>query len=431
MKTYLSFFIFFLFTHGANSQWIEQVSNVTVSLNCVSSLYIPISPIHGWVCGNNGTVLKTTNEGTNWINVSAGIPASVNLTTILGYNNSFSRAITCGVNSTNQAVVYYTSNGGLNWQNTFTQLNGNIYGFVELGGQDNTLLIGKPVGGRWSLWRSTNQGISWDSAGLFLAQSGSETGFNNSVYGIEGKVWFGTNNSRIYYSNSNGTSWSQQSTAPEVNTSTIWFQYLLTDLSTIGYGLAGSSSLVKSTNLGTSWLPVSTTGAGNITGIAGSPSQFVKSWYSKEDKIYTGSTGTNWGLEYTAPNGLYTNLSNNKLGSPNVWGVRNNGGISRNTGTIGINTISSEIPNHFSLSQNYPNPFNPATNFEFQIPKTGFVNLTIYDATGREVAILVNGEMKPGAYKADWDASNFVSGVYFYKLSAGDFSETRKMVLIK
>jgi hypothetical protein len=98
---------------------------------------------------------------------------------------------------------------------------------------------------------------------------------------------------------------------------------------------------------------------------------------------------------------------------------------------IGIQPISSEIPVQFSLSQNYPNPFNPTTNFEFSIPNAEFVNLTIYDAMGRVVEILHNGELKPGIYEADWNASNFTSGVYFYKLSAGSFTETKKMVLVK
>ncbi len=98
---------------------------------------------------------------------------------------------------------------------------------------------------------------------------------------------------------------------------------------------------------------------------------------------------------------------------------------------IGISPISNLVPDEYALEQNYPNPFNPTTNFEFKIADLGFVNLTIYDATGREVETLVNEELKPGTYKADWDATNFVSGVYFCKLIAGDFTETKHMVLVK
>ena len=98
---------------------------------------------------------------------------------------------------------------------------------------------------------------------------------------------------------------------------------------------------------------------------------------------------------------------------------------------VGVNYTNSGLPVQFSLSQNCPNPFNPTTNFEFRIADFGLVNLTIYDAMGRTVETLQNGEMKPGVYKAEWNASGYPSGVYFYKLSTGSFTETKKMVLVK
>lgn len=97
----------------------------------------------------------------------------------------------------------------------------------------------------------------------------------------------------------------------------------------------------------------------------------------------------------------------------------------------GIKTLNSTLPTIYVLSQNYPNPFNPTTNFEFRIADFGFVNLTIYDAMGRVIETLQNGELKPGVYKAEWNASGYPSGVYFYKLSAGSFTETNKMILAK
>ena len=99
--------------------------------------------------------------------------------------------------------------------------------------------------------------------------------------------------------------------------------------------------------------------------------------------------------------------------------------------TIGINPISTEIPAQYILQQNYPNPFNPVTNINFSVPKTGLVKLTVYDASGREAAILFNGELSAGSYNYDFDASQLASGVYFYKLEANDFTQTKKMVLVK
>ncbi len=102
---------------------------------------------------------------------------------------------------------------------------------------------------------------------------------------------------------------------------------------------------------------------------------------------------------------------------------------------IGITPISSEVPKNFSLSQNYPNPFNPATKIKFDLPEGNgddrFVLLKIYDVLGREVSTLVNQQLQPGTYEVNFDAANFESGVYFYKLTSGDFVETKKMILLK
>lgn len=100
------------------------------------------------------------------------------------------------------------------------------------------------------------------------------------------------------------------------------------------------------------------------------------------------------------------------------------------TAPLGIETWG-EIPESFSLEQNYPNPFNPYTRFKYSVPRDGDVSLKVYDALGNEVAVFTDGFMKAGQYNAEFDASSLGSGIYFYTLSAGDFKQTRKMVLIK
>lgn len=102
--------------------------------------------------------------------------------------------------------------------------------------------------------------------------------------------------------------------------------------------------------------------------------------------------------------------------------------------TFSFNRIISlfgEVPTEYSLSQNYPNPFNPETNIKFSIPKFSSVKISIFDISGREVETLVNEKLSAGTYQADWNASNFSSGVYFYKIFAGDYFETKRMLLIK
>src|SRR5690606_19678322 len=98
---------------------------------------------------------------------------------------------------------------------------------------------------------------------------------------------------------------------------------------------------------------------------------------------------------------------------------------------VGIQNISSEIPDGFSLQQNYPNPFNPSTKIKFAIPNSSFVKLAVYDMLGREVSSLVNEQLQPGTYEYEFEASGLISGVYFYKISTDNFSEVRKMILIK
>jgi hypothetical protein len=101
--------------------------------------------------------------------------------------------------------------------------------------------------------------------------------------------------------------------------------------------------------------------------------------------------------------------------------------------TLMTSLIQSEenIPNKNNLSQNYPNPFNPSTKIKFDIPKGSLVKLKIYDILGREVATLVNEKLNPGTYEYEWNGINLSSGVYFYKLEAENFIQTKRMVLIK
>ncbi len=98
---------------------------------------------------------------------------------------------------------------------------------------------------------------------------------------------------------------------------------------------------------------------------------------------------------------------------------------------IGIQQNGNNIPKSFSLHQNYPNPFNPTTIIAFEISDRANIQLTIYDAAGKEIKVLVNGIKSAGKYEIEWDASEYPSGIYFYKLESNSLSETKKMALIK
>jgi len=93
--------------------------------------------------------------------------------------------------------------------------------------------------------------------------------------------------------------------------------------------------------------------------------------------------------------------------------------------------IGDMIPDVFALEQNYPNPFNPSTTIKFAVPQDSRVNLVVFNILGEKVAKLINQEMKAGYHQIEFDASHYASGVYFYSITAGDFVETKKMVLMK
>jgi hypothetical protein len=95
------------------------------------------------------------------------------------------------------------------------------------------------------------------------------------------------------------------------------------------------------------------------------------------------------------------------------------------------NNEKKHISIDYYLMQNYPNPFNPSTAIKFSLPKATHVTLSIYNTLGQEVSNLVSKDMNAGVYTAEWNASSFASGVYFYRIQAGSFVETKKMVLLK
>lgn len=152
---------------------------------------------------------------------------------------------------------------------------------------------------------------------------------------------------------------------------------------------------------------------------------------------YTNSGVQQWVMYYGAvhPNNLYDAATALAVDSQN--NVYVTGGSIGDYATvkysqlIGIIQISNEIPNVYKLGQNYPNPFNPMTNVKFQMPNEAFVKLIVFDVLGREIETLVNEELKPGTYEITFDGSNLPSGLYFYKLTAGNYNDTKKMILIK
>ncbi len=420
MKKTISFFtLLLLFLAGPaalRAQWQEQTSGLTTSLNSVSGVTDNIA----WVCGNAGKVIRTNDGGMTWINATGtGILSSLDLYNIFALDST--TALVTGSSTT--AYVYRTSNGGLTWVQVFTQAGG-FLNAIWMTSPTTGVMYGDPVSSRWSLWRTTNGGVNWDSTGMYLAQAGSDAGWNNSMYVSGTNIWFGTNNSRVYYSPLSGLSgtWQVQSTT-QANSYALWFN-------TTTSGMLGGAQLMATNNAGINWTAVTSPGTGNVSGITGSGLNY---WFTRQAALIyrTTDNGTTFTTDYTAPAGTFTHIQKAATGS-RMWAVRNNGGIASSLSTVGIAPISLEVPNTFTLSQNYPNPFNPSTKFNFSLPDGANVSIRIYDIAGREVDVIANNQfLQAGVYTVNYSADRLSSGVYFYRINAGNFVDTKKMVLTK
>lgn len=173
------------------------------------------------------------------------------------------------------------------------------------------------------------------------------------------------------------------------------------------------------------------TGSSRGTGAAGRDYATVK---------YNSDGVKQWSIRYDAGFGhdeAYS-IAVNSNGEVSVCGYSVGNGTGRDYAVVKYSSNPTDveetpriIPLEFSLYQNYPNPFNPATKISFFIPQSSFVSLTVYEITGREVVNLINQQMNAGVYSAHFSAENLSSEIYFYRLQAGSFIQTKKMILMK
>ena len=329
---------------------------------------------------------------------------------------------------------------------------------VYLAWEDNRHLPNKEIYFR----RSTNSGVNWSSE----VRLTNDTVVSNdvSVASIGQNIhlaWVsGTGNSEIYYRNSTngGVNWSTEqrlTNDPAIsfypciavsgqNVNLFWSDTrdgnpeIYFKRSTDGGAVWSTDS--KLTNAAGNSLSSNAVVFGQLIGVVWSDLRlnFYKVYY----KVTTNG-GLNWSSDLLLSPMANTGYANNPCidisdssahvvwedtrdGNPEIYYKKNIFSF-----PVGITPLNSEIPSEFSLSQNYPNPFNPVTNINFSIPKTGLVKLTVYDAAGREAAVLFNGRLSAGTYNYDFDASQLASGIYFYKLESDDFTQTKKMVLVK
>jgi len=403
----------FLSTDNGAS-WVSVNSGLTNTF--INALTVAGTTIFG---GTNDGAFLSTNNGTTWT------PVNDSLSNIYIYSLAVSgNHLFAGTDG--KGVLIATGNGGIWTPVSDTLTNTQIYSFAVSG---NNLFAGAENG---EVYLSTNNGSTWtvsDSGltnmvtalavsgtnifagthgeGVFLSTDNgitwttvdSELTYLNirALYSNGSDLFAGTNGSGIFYSNNNGTTWSAVDSGI---TSTYFTSFAVrgTDLFTgTNSGVFRSHYVNFTAGISPSSIPPGGSGSLKIHFDATPPGQV-------SEKII---------------------ITSNAPSSPDTIYLTGNGT------TTSVENISSEIPNHFTLSQNYPNPFNPSTNIDYQLPQRAYITFKVYNVMGQEVAILKDGEQEAGNYSVQFAAKNFPSGVYFARLQSNGVSLVRKLVLMK
>lgn len=362
----------------------------------------------------------------------------------------------CGSNKT----IVGSFDGGKTWEkyfqstddiylNSLTFINNSILSV----GSGGTIVISTDYG---NTWKEENINASWLSDIEFL---------NNNLGYIVGSI---NGLACIYITQNGGKSWELQQTFPEYTT----IDGIKFSSEKLGWMIANRDGILKSVDMGKTWnLAYDSIPWCEDIAVSGDTA-----WFSYSNKILrTTDAGTSWetfnvfGYQGTAFWGFAFDFVNSNIGYAGTWDGRIfksvNGGVTweeedfpstmpiygldfisekkgwtfgesgtiliRDPNYVFVENANVSTTSNYYLSQNYPNPFNPVTTLRFTIIDLQFVTLKVYDILGREIATLVNEEKSAGDYEIEFDASNLSSGIYFYRLKAGDFVKTKKMVLIR
>lgn len=403
-------------TSNSGVNWNSQVTNL---YNFIWGVDFP-NATTGYIV-DEGHLLKTTNGGTNWnIVFSHGLYHLDFIDANTGYfggEDSLFKTTNGGLTITQ--VHYSNSPGVLNeiqflnantgfilgknnltWKTTNGGVNWNILSGYGVGYHECLFFFNEMLGfvGRddynlgWGISRTTNGGINWDFQTI-----PNVTDYIYDFYFVNSSTGFFTTTGRIFKTTNSGNNWYEvcETTDSFGYWSDIWSIQFLNEY--VGYAAASQGKVLKTTDAGNTW------------------------------KVY--NSITNYGfydLYFTDVNTGYF------VGSGGVI-IKTTNGCGN---PIGIEPISTNIPNEYKLYQNYPNPFNPSTKIKFSIPnsangKNELTTLKIYDILGKEIAIPVNELLAPGEYEIEWNAENLPSGIYFYTFSGGNYSKTGKMILLK
>ena len=399
--------------------WVQQNSGTASQFTTVKA----VNELVCWAGGAGAVVRRTTDGGATWLN------ANPNAGVVIGMTNSIDAidGNTAWLTSTNggSTFIYKTTNGGALWQQVYTSAQTRIFG-LKMTSASNGFAFGDPISNVWQLLFTTNGGLNWQlSPTAPPAQSNIETCLPGSFQVSMPNIWWGTSITTVYRSTNGGVSF----TSHDANVSGIYI--LAVHYNSAGTGLSASISMSRSTNGGESYSSLPAPGAGNIEAIQGEGDNF---WFIRGTNIYRSTnTGGTWEQVHTTAQTLMNmDFPDGLTGCQMGWAVGFGGGIYKMTGSlVGAGNNQNEVPERYLLKQNYPNPFNPETVIEFSIPKNEFIELKLYEAIGNELSVLESGNLTAGSYSYKLSSGGLSSGIYFYTLKTTDFTDTKKMLLLK
>jgi photosystem II stability/assembly factor-like uncharacterized protein len=412
-NVFKTIFAFFFLTCLLNNQSYTQYGWTQYQTPINTGLYkiFMTDSLNGWTVGANDTIFYTTNGGTNWIVKVINGYAGYHGIYFLNQNTGWLVGIT--------GFIIKTTNGGANWVQQYfdstqwfdgVQFVNENYGWVV--GMFGKILFTSNGGVNWIYQTS---GIS--SSILSLSMLNQSTGWISSTGGV------------VLKTTNVGNQWFQQNT----NVVQRLYDIQFIDENTgwaAGFYPSGSP-IIRTTNGGINWtLQYLDNSDYNAVFFINSQTGWVCG--ESGEILYTSNSGMNWSLQATGTSNFIYDVF---FVTPSLgWAGSDYGKILKTTtgGLVSITLNSGEIQKETELNQNYPNPFNPATEIKFSLPKEEIVTIKVYNLVGKEVITLINHVYKEaGNYSVIFDGSNFASGVYFYRLEAGSFIATKKMVLIK
>ena len=397
-------------TNGGTSFTSVGVSGVSLELYCIwakdlNTIYGGDGGASGG-SGGNAKVYFTSNAGTSWSTLlqTGGSAGFVNGIVFSRINPLYGFAESDPPTSGGVYWVQKTTNGGANWtlqnppslgsswasgQNTLFMIDDTFYGFGSSG----------PTTSLPKSYITSNGGTTWYNAVMTGAPVGSSQHFCSNVTFSSNKL-----------NGIGGSSNTSTTISRTTNGGVSWFTQAIPSTVTTGY-------------LNAKWVPNSST-----VFIVVSPSSGVTQSFKSTDNGATW-TALTWpsGVTYCTHMDMYVSGT-----TATLYASCSDGSVCKLTQTVtGINDPQAVTPSEYKLEQNYPNPFNPKTTINYSIPKASFVTLKVYDVLGSEVMTVVSEQQSAKNYSYDVDFSKLSSGVYYYTIKAGNYSATKKLMLVK